>query len=350
MKIFKKILILIIITAILTTTLIGSVQINVGISSNVASRNPVKVGVLLFDFRDPYMSLVRQSLEDIQKVNESKVEFTFFDGKGDQAIQNDVIDSVIQNDFELLLVNLVDVNTAAESVIDKVKQKNIPIILFNTAPDNIVPIQSYEKAIVVATDAEQSGVLQGKILVDAWNTDKKAIDKNGDNILQYIMLMGPRNNTQTIARTKYSILTINNAGIETQELASKFCNWNEEEAKNAIEPLFLTYGNKIEAIIANNDAMAIGAIEALQKYGYNNGDKTKTISVVGIDAIPAAQDLIKKGFMAGTVIQDPSETAEALYTVGMNLVSNKAPLDGTNYKFDDTGVVIKMPYHEYIPQ
>ena len=181
MKIFKKILILIIITAMLTTTLIGSVQINIGISSNVASRNPVKVGVLLFDFRDPYMSLVRQSLENIQKVNESKVEFTFFDGKGDQAIQNDVIDSVIQNDFELLLVNLVDVNTAAESVIDKVKQKNIPIILFNTAPDNIVPIQSYEKAIVVATDAEQSGVLQGKILVDAWNTDKKAIDKNGLN-------------------------------------------------------------------------------------------------------------------------------------------------------------------------
>ena len=348
MKTFKKILILII-TVILTTTLIGSVQINVGISSNVASRNPVKVGVLLFDFSDPYMSLVRQSLEDIQKVNNAKVEFTFFDGKGNQVIQNKVIDSVIQNDFDLLLVNLVDVNTT-EPIIDKVKLKNIPIILFNTAPNNIVPVQSYKKAIVVATDEEQSGILQGQLLVNTWNTNKNAIDKNRDGILQYIMLMGPRNNSTTIARTKYSILTINNAGINTQELASKFCNWNQEEAKNAIEPLFLTYGEKIEAIIANDDAMAIGAIESLQKYGYNNGDKSKTISVVGIDAIPAAQDLIRKGFMTGTVKQDPNETAEALYTVGMNLVSNKAPLDGTNYKFDDTGVVIKMPYHEYIPQ
>ena len=51
--------------------------------------------------------------------------------------------------------------------------------------------------------------------------------------------------------------------------------------------------------------MAIGAIEALQKYGYNKGDKSKYIPVVGIDGIPEAKDLINKGFMTGTVIQDP---------------------------------------------
>jgi methyl-galactoside transport system substrate-binding protein len=63
----------------------------------------------------------------------------------------------------------------------------------------------------------------------------------------------------------------------------------------------LGYNRKIEAIIANNDNMAIGAIEALQKYGYNKGDKNKTITVVGIDAILEARDLIKKVFMTGTV-------------------------------------------------
>jgi len=350
MKTFKEILILILIAVLTITAIIGSIQTNVRISPTVASSNPVKVGVVLNDFNDQYIYLVRQNLEDIQKENENKVEFTFFDGKGNQVIQNKVIDSVIQNDFDLLLLNLVDVNTAVESVINKVKQKNIPIILFNTALDKIAPIQSYKKAILVSTDIEEAGILQGKLLVNAWNTNKNAIDKNRDGILQYIMLMGPRNNTSAIARTKYSILTINNAGIRTQELASKICNWNEEEAKIAIEPLFLTYGNKIEAIISNNDAMAIGAIEILQKYGYNNGDKSKTIPVVGIDAIPAAQDLIRKGFMTGTVVQDPRETAEALYTIGMNIVSNKAPLVGTNYNLDDTGVVIKMPYHEYTPQ
>ena len=200
----------------------------------------------------------------------------------------------------------------------------------------------------IGTDAKEAGILQGKILVDAWNTNKESIDKNRDNIMQYIMLEGERNNIEAIERTKYSVLTIQQAGIKTEELALKFANWNTELARNATEALFLKYGEKIEAIIANNDSMAIGAIQALQKYGYNNGDKTKTIAVVGVDAIPEAQDLIKKGFMAGTVVQDPPAMAKAIYTVGMNLVYNKDPLDGTEYKFDETGVAIRIPYKEYI--
>ena len=52
--------------------------------------------------------------------------------------------------------------------------------------------------------------------------------------------------------------------------------------------------------------------------------------------------------MTGSVLQDPSAMAKALYTVGMNLVYNKNPLDGTEYKFDNTGVAIRIPYKEYI--
>ena len=118
-------------------------------------------------------------------------------------------------------------------------------------------------------------MLQGKVVINAWNSNKSAIDKNKDNIMQYIMLMGESDNLEAIARTKYSVLTINNAGIKTQQLALKVCNWNEEEAKNITKALLLQFGNKIEAIIANNDSMAIGAIKALQEYGYNKGGKTK---------------------------------------------------------------------------
>ena len=53
--------------------------------------------------------------------------------------------------------------------------------------------------------------------------EKAVIDKNGDNIMQYIILQGLKDNLETIGRTKYSVLTINNAGIKTQELASSVC-------------------------------------------------------------------------------------------------------------------------------
>lgn len=51
--------------------------------------------------------------------------------------------------------------------------------------------------------------------------------------------------------------------------------------------------------------------------------------------------------MTGTVMQDPHTIAEAFYIVGMNLVNNRYPLENTNYKFDNTGVVIRLPYQEY---
>lgn len=57
--------------------------------------------------------------------------------------------------------------------------------------------------------------------------------------------------------------------------------------------------------------------------------------------------ILKQGEMAGSVLQDAPAMAEACYTIGMNLVSGKKPLEGTEYKADDTGVAVRIPYKEY---
>lgn len=349
MKNFKKTLIFVSILVIITSLLTCCSLKTACIHLNITSRSPINVGVLFSNSNDLFLSIVRKNLEDIQKQNEGKVKFTFFDGENNLAVQNEIINNLLQDNYDLLLINFVDKkNGIIDNIINKIKQRNIPLILFNTTLPNTNAIKSYKKSIIINTDFKQSGILQGQILVNAWNTDKEAIDKNGDNILQYVMLQGRPDSIATILRTKYSIETINNAGIQTQELASISADWNKELAKDAVNSLFLQYDNKIEAIISNNDAMAIGAIEALQQYGYNMGDRAKTIAVVGIDAISEAQDLIKEEFMTGSVLQDPHTLAEALYTVGTNLAAGKAPTEGTNYTLDPTETTILLPYQEYI--
>jgi methyl-galactoside transport system substrate-binding protein len=228
-------------------------------------------------------------------------------------------------------------------------ERNIPLILNPDPAQEIINfVKPYKRFVVIGADFEQSGAMEGKILVNEWNAHKDIIDRNHDNKLQYVMLKGRIGSPLTYLRTKYSILALNDAGIRTEELASPYCEWMEDCSKNSIESLFLVYGNKIEAIISNNDAMAVGAIQAFQKYGYNKGDITKTIPVVGIDGMPAAKDLIQKGFMAGTVVVEPHDLAEALYSIGMNLAIGMFPLENTNYKFDDTGFTIHLTYKEYI--
>lgn len=347
MRLLKKML-LFIETIIIIVTMIFSYDDKIYAKTIDESQKPVRVGVLLYRFDDVFISLIRQSLEEIQKNNPNKVEFTFYDSKNDQSLQNETIDTLLKNNsVDVILLNVVD-EKRAEEPINMIKEYNIPVVLFNREPYNIATIQSYGKSYYVGTDPPEAGILQGNILVNAWNKNKAAIDTNGDNILQYVMLMGQRDNKEAIARTQYSVSTINDDGIKTQELALSVCDWERSIAKSNFEQLFLYYGNKIEAIIANNDEMAIGAIEVLQKYGYNKGDDTKTIAVVGVDAIPEAQELIKKGEMTGSVLQDPSAIAEASYLIGMNLVNGKEPLDGTQYKFDQTGVAVRIPYKEYL--
>lgn len=351
MKKFRNIITIGMIVAIITTILTGydCKMASATTKLAVTEGKPVKAGVLLYRADDQFISEVSKSLQDIQKENPNKVEFIFFDGKNDQFTQNKQLDELLKNGVDLLLVNLVD-TAFTKDVVDKSKENNVAVVFFNREPVSIEAIRSYSKACFVGTDAKQAGILQGRILIKDWNDNKAIIDRNGDGIMQYVMLIGERNNIEAMERTKYSVLTINNVGIQTEEVAAQVCDWDKNIAKNTTEALLLRYGDKIEVIISNNDSMAAGAILALQAQGFNKGDPRKTIPIVGVDATLEAQELIKKGYMTGTVLQDPRAMAEALYATGMNLVVGKSAIAGTKYKFDDTGVAIRLPYEEYIPK
>lgn len=305
---------------------------------------PMKVGVLLYKFDDTYISMVRQSLEKIQNENSDKVEFTFYDCKGNQSTQNDNIDTLLQKNVDLLLVNLVDTG-AVQTVVDKIKPSGIPVIFFNREP-NLDIIKGYDKAIFVGTNATEAGIMQGNIITKIWEENKSKVDTNGDGKLQYVMLKGEPDNPEAVARTEYSVSTVKEAGIDVEELALQVCNWDQALAQNAMEAWVAKFGDKIEFVIANNDGMAQGAISALQAQGFNIGEG-KTIPVVGVDATAAAQDLINKGQMAGSVLQDAEGMAQALFQAGMNLVNGKTATDDTFYLFDSTGVAIRIPYQEF---
>lgn len=93
--------------------------------------------------------------------------------------------------------------------------------------------------------------------------------------------------------------------------------------------------------------MAIGAIEALQRHGYNKDDKSKYISVVGIDGLQEAKGLVNNGIMTRTVSQDFNDIAGAIYNVGLSLVYNEAIPQNTNYKLINKNIVISEPHKIY---
>lgn len=343
MNVLKKVLMFIIIMILM----IEIPKNNIIANSSVVPKDPIKVAVFLHNYNH-YFSLLKENLENIQKENEDKVKFTFFDGKDSQNIQNESIDKALTEDFDAFIVNLHTINlNEVGSTLSKIIKKNMPLILLGEPDEKLINFVG-NNGVFIANSEKDAGTMQGKILVDEWMANKKNIDKNKNDELDYIILKGKIGNPAVEERSKNVISTLENAGIKTRQLASVNSEWNKELAKKAIESLLLIYGNKIEAIIANNDEMAIGAVEGLQTYGYNSGGKSINIPVVGIDGTEHAEDLIEKGFMTGTVFQDLRSNAESIYKIMMNLVYRKPVLKDTNCSFDGTSKVIRLPYKEYI--
>lgn len=344
MKILRKIIGKILIISIFMNF------ISMYVVSGKSTINPnkiINVSVLLYKGDDKYINKVKMNLEKIQEKNKDKINYKFYDGEEKQSIQNSQLEQILKEGTDLILLNIVDIDSA-ESVINRIKMSNIPVILFNREPISLESIKSYGKALFIGADGAEAARIQGKIINQAWKYKEK-FDKNNDDVFQYILIKGEKNNVETQLRSKYVIMSLNEYGINTLEVASEYCNWDKDYAKLVVKSLFLRYGNVIEGIICNNDEMAEGSIEALHEFGYNMGNlNNNNVIVVGIDGLDEALELIKKKEMTGTVVQNIDEMAKALYLVGNNLVQGKDPLYNTKYKFDSSGVAIRIPYSGYV--
>ena len=136
--------------------------------------------------------------------------------------------------------------------------------------------------------------------------------------------------------------------MKTEQLELQIANWDTELAYQAMESWLSKHGDSIEFVIANNDGMAQGAVNALIAAGYNTGEEgAKVVPVVGVDATDAAKELIGAGKMSGTVLQDGPGMANAIFALAMNVAGGKDYLDGTDYQYDDTGIAVRIPYQAY---
>ena len=296
------------------------------------------VGATIYKFDDNFMSYVRRSMEDSAKGN---VKLMLNDSQNDQAKQIEQVDTLIAKGAKSLAINLVDPK-AAQTIIDKAKPKNIPVIFFNKEPDASV-LKGYDKAYYVGTTSSESGVLQGQLIAKAWEANKDKWDKNKDGKLQYVLLKGEPGHPDAEARTKYAIDTVKAKGIQVEELALDTAMWDATKATEKMDAWLAKYNDKIEFVIANNDGMALGAIASLEKAGYFSGDKF--MPVVGVDAIPEALEMIENGKMVGTVLNDAKNQGKATIDLASNAAKGKDVLDGTEWKLDDSKAV-RVPYIE----
>ncbi len=316
-------------------TLLSAVALAVGFGSvATASATDTPIGVTIYKYDDNFMALMRQEIEKEAKTL-GGIELSMNDSQNQQSIQNDQIDGLLSRDpiVKALAINLVDAG-AAGTVIRKAKGDDVPIVFFNRKPSE-KNLNSYDKAYYVGTDPKESGVMQGQLIAKQWKAHPE-FDLNKDGKIQYALLKGEPGHPDAEARTEFVIKELNAQGLKTEKLFLDTGMWDAAMAKDKMQSwLSSPQGKGIEVVICNNDGMAMGAFNAIKSAG-------KQLPIFGVDALPEVLQMIKKGEILGTVLNDGVNQGKAVVQLSKNLAEGKAPTEGMTYKLN--GKTINVPY------
>jgi len=310
------------------------------------------IPLIIYNEADPYMAEFAQYIIDKAP---SEYDVVSFDSQNSQLIQNGFIEDAFKDKSKVVIINPVD-RLGAYTIIEKAKSENIPIIFINREPLK-EDLYLWKDAFYVGAPAAHSAVLQSEIIMDLFGIplNLNELDRNNDNIIQLIILKGEQGHQDAETRTDVVIQELEDHGYSLEILSIEICDWKTVLAYDIMNELLPLYKDQLELVISNNDAMAIGAIQAMIEHemfidvdenGFIDHETDIWIPVVGIDGIADAVELIKSGYLYGTVLNDSESMAEAIIELTTAII-NGEDINTISFEIIDNKY-IWVDYQKYI--
>ncbi|OAB54357.1 sugar ABC transporter substrate-binding protein [Pseudomonas thivervalensis] len=271
-----------------TKTRIASLALSLMLTSGAALAD-LKIGVSMSQFDDTWLTYLRESMDKKAKSLPDGVTLQFEDARSDVVKQLSQVESFISQKVDALIVNPVD--TAATQRITKAAvAAGIPLVYVNRRPDDP---KLPEGVVTVASDDLEAGRMQMQYLADK-------MGGKGD----IVILLGDLANNSTTNRTKgVKEVLAKYPGIKIEQEQTGI--WSRDKGMTLVND-WLTQGREFNAVVSNNDEMAIGAAMALRQAGKKKG----SVLIAGVDGTPDGLNAIKKGQMAVSVFQDAKGQAD----------------------------------------
>lgn len=279
----------------------------------------IKIGISVYDQYDTFIAGLMDAVQDNAKKKGletgNTISLDVVNAAGSQTEQNNQIENFIKSNCDVICVNLVD-RTDASMIIDKAKAADIPVIFFNR---ELVPedLERWDKLYYVGAVALESGIMQGQIVKEYYENNQENMDTNKDGVIQYVMLEGEAGHQDSIVRTEYSVNTITESGIMVEKLSYAIANWNRAQAQTKMTLWLEQFGGRIELVLANNDDMALGALDAIKASKSNNSMPV----IVGIDGTDVGLEAVANGEMLGTVYNDKEGQARGIIDLAFSLTT-----------------------------
>lgn len=259
-----------------------------------------RIGVSIARVDDNFMTYVRNGLDDAAR--QENVQIQFEDAQGDVVRQLNQVQGFLNQKVDAVIVLPVDTSATASMTRAAVAAK-IPLVYVNRHPDER---KLPTGVVTVASNDIEAGQLQMRYLAEKLG---------GKGTLAIIM--GDLAQNATHDRTegvKQILKDYPNIKVVEQQSAE----WQRSKGMD-LTSNWLLAGSRFDAIIANNDEMAIGAAMALQQAGKAKGE----VAIVGIDGLPDGLAAIKRGMLVASVFQDPKAQAASAMQSAIKMIKGE---------------------------
>jgi ABC-type sugar transport system, periplasmic component len=235
-----------------------------------------KIGVTLYGLKNEFPILLNKAQkETAAKLN---VDLDVFDGNYDTKTQFDNFAYMIAHKYDAIIIDPIDVDVMADAV-EMATKKGIPVIGVN-AEINTNKLTSY-----IGSNDVSAGEMEMTYLAQAMG--------GKGNI---VIIEGPDKGSGQLQRRK-GIYNVLKRYPKIKVLSQKTANWSRTEGYTLMENWLKIFPDKINGVCGQNDEMALGAINALEKRGMH-------LPVVGVDGIYDGLMAVKAGRLAATCFQD----------------------------------------------
>lgn len=287
----------------------------------------IHVGIAAYNMEDEYLSDMIYELAnkmDAYDFGSSRVVYEIFDAEGSVRRQDRQLQYMCQQDFDVLIVNLVKPSLAA-NFLNMAANNKKKVILFNREVDE-KDMSISDNIWYVGTDGYKAGEIQGKMIVDAIDGNIYS-DSNGNGKIDYILVEGEPTHFDSIRRTKGFLESTMN--LPMNQLEDISADWSREMACEELKKLDRETVTETEIVVCNNDDMALGVADF-----YSLMDMEPPI-IIGINNTAETGEKIKEDIIYGTVDNDIESQIERICTVVSYITAGK--------KTDDNHVWYSIP-------
>ncbi len=254
------------------------------------------------------MDTFRQTLVDaaMAKAAQEGVELVVEDAGGSIEAQVEQLKRAAAEEYDVILCSAVSTDTAVQL---KLSAGDIPIVFFNSCPDD--RYLEAGKYVYVGSDEAVAGQFQAEYVLQQLGSKSE---------INVVLVKGPRSHSATVGRTNGVKEALADSGKTVNYVFEDSANWDMAQAKELFA-LFLRTGVTADCVICNNDAMALGIVEAAREAGIDFA----SLPILGVDATADGCAAIKAGEMQFTVYQSGKGQGEAAVEMAIRLAGNGDP-------------------------